>query len=205
MIQSIVKALLAIPPPYAIAVVFLLAAGETALFLGFVIPGELVVILGGALAARAHVPLAGILAAGILGPIAGDSIGYFVGRRYGYRFLKSHGKKRWARGRLFLRRHGASAVFVGRFTAFLRSIVPAAAGAARIEYANFLRWSVAAGLLWGAASALLGYFAGRNYEALARWVGHFGLALLALVGVSAAATLLYRRARRRSRPSRRRK
>ena len=122
MVHAIVEALRAIPPPVAIAAVLLLVAAETAMFLGFLIPGELVVILGGALAAGSRVPLAGILAAGILGPIAGDSIGYFVGRRYGRRFFRRHPARRWARARLFLRRHGESAVFVGRFTAFVRSI-----------------------------------------------------------------------------------
>src|SRR5438105_2614086 len=83
------------------------AAGETALFLGLVIPGELVVILGGALASRSRVPLAGILAAGILGPITGDSIGYFLGRRYGRRFLRRKRMEKWARARQWLRKRGA--------------------------------------------------------------------------------------------------
>lgn len=205
MFQAVTDAMASIPPLVAIAGVFLLAAGETALFLGFLIPGELVVILGGAMAAREPIPLAGILAAGILGPIAGDSAGYWIGRRYGRRLLTPRRKKRWSRARLFIRRHGASAVFVGRFAAFLRSVVPAAAGLARLRYDHFLPWSIAAGILWGTGSALLGYFAGRNLEALARGASHFGLFLLLLVAATTAVYALRRRTRRPVRRARRSK
>ncbi len=203
-VRRFVELFLSISGPLAIAAVFLLTAGETALFLGLLIPGELTVILGGVLAARARVPLAGVLTAGVLGPIAGDSIGYFVGRRYGRRLLGGKKRSRWARARGWLRRRGAFAVFLGRFTAFLRSVIPAAAGAARMPYRRFLAWNVAAALLWGTGSVLLGYFAGRNSEAIIRWTGHASLALLIAVGVLAALYLATRRLRSRAGKRRRR-
>ncbi|PYQ34528.1 MAG: DedA family protein [Acidobacteria bacterium] len=205
MVHRIVELFLSVPAAVAIFVVFLLAAGETALFLGLVIPGELVVILGGALASRSRVPLAGILAAGILGPITGDSIGYFLGRRYGRRFLRRRRMEKWARARQWLRKRGAKAVFLGRFTAFLRSIIPAAAGIARMPYRRFLPWSVAAGVLWGAGSALLGYSAGRSYEKLGRMSQELSLAILAVVVVAAGLYFLRRRLLRKRRRSRRRR
>jgi membrane-associated protein len=198
-LRRFVEIFLSIPAPLAIGVVFLLTAGETAFFLGFLIPGELAVILGGVLASRARAPLAGVLLAGVVGPIVGDSIGFFLGRRYGRRFLRSRRhRKRWARATAWLRRRGPFAVFLGRFTAFLRSVVPAAAGAARLPYREFFLWDAAAGLLWGVGSALMGYFAGRNFEALARWVGHVSFALFALVVAGGIIYLLFRRRRSRS-------
>src|SRR5512134_758490 len=123
-----------IPAPLAVAAVFLAPLLETAIFLGVVLPGELVVIVGGALASRGRVPLAAVLAAAILGPIVGDTIGYFVGRHYARRVWRGKRREKWSKARLWLRRRGASAVFVGRFTAFLRSIIPAAAGAVRLPF-----------------------------------------------------------------------
>ncbi len=206
-VHRIVEFFLSISAPLAIVFVFLLSAGETALFLGLVIPGELVVILGGALAAGSRVPLAGVLAAGILGPITGDSIGYFIGRRYGRRLLTRRRREKWARGRQWLRKRGTKAVFLGRFTAFLRSIIPPAAGVARMPYRRFLPWSVAAGILWGTGSTLLGYFAGRNYERLGGLTQRFSLVLFALVLVAAGLYFLRRRLekKRRRRPRRRRR
>jgi membrane protein DedA with SNARE-associated domain len=185
MIQRLIAVFFTISGSWAIGAVFLLTAAETALFIGFLIPGELAVILGGVLASRAHVPLAGILAAGVAGPIVGDSIGYFLGRRYGDNVSHKRLSKRWARAQSWVRRKGAPAVAFGRFAAFLRSVVPAAAGAAKMPYRQFLPWNAAAGVVWGSGSALLGYFAGANYEAVVRWMGRAGLILLgAAVGLA---------------------
>ena len=200
MIRRALAVLTAAPWPLVVAVVFLVSALETAIFLGLVLPGELVVVLGGALASRGHVPLAGVVAAGILGPILGDSIGYFLGRRYGKRYFRGRRREKWSRARLWLRRRGASAVFIGRFTAFLRSIVPAAAGAARVPLSKFAPWCVAAGVIWGGASALLGYFLAKNFETLESFASRFSLAILALVVVGVGASILWsRRKRRRNR------
>jgi membrane-associated protein len=178
MLDRLLKAFLSIPAFWVVAAVFLLSAGETALFLGFVIPGELTVILGGVLAARAHVPLPAILAASILGPILGDSIGYYLGRRYGENVSHRHRRKRWASAQRWIRTKGAPAVFLGRFVAFVRSFIPPAAGVSKMPYRKFFPWNAAAGVLWGAGSALLGYFAGENLEALAHAMGWIGFALL---------------------------
>lgn len=197
MIRRALAFLIAAPWPLVVAVVFLVSALETAIFLGLFLPGELAVILGGALASRGHVPLAGVVAAGILGPILGDSIGYFLGRRYGRRYFRGRRREKWSRARLWLRRRGASAIFVGRFTAFLRSIVPAAAGAARVPLSRFAPWCVAAGVIWGGTSALLGYFLAKNFETIESLASRFSLAILAAVVVGVGAAILWSRRKRR--------
>src|SRR6195952_2199542 len=85
----ILEGILKLPPPIALALVFLLPAVEASIFVGVVVPGEIGVILGGVLANQHKLPLAAVLAAGILGAIIGDSIGYLVGRRYGHRLLNA--------------------------------------------------------------------------------------------------------------------
>jgi len=197
MLKRLIAAFLSIPGPWAVGVVFFLAAAETALFLGFLIPGELAVILGGVLASRAHVPLAGVLVAAVAGPILGDSIGYYLGRRYGENVQHKRQQKRWAKAQSWIKKKGAPAVFFGRFVAFLRSFVPAAAGVARMPYRRFLPWNVAAGILWGGGSALLGYVAGEKFETVVRWSGWIGLLLLiAVLVVAVAAYFFFRRSRR---------
>jgi membrane-associated protein len=181
----------------AIPAVFLLTAAETSLLLGFLVPGEVVVILGGFLASREDVSLTGIVAAGILGPIAGDSIGYLIGRRYA-RLLRGKQSRKRARARKWLRDRGGKAVFLARFVAFLRTFMPAAAGASRMPYRIFLAWSAPAGILWGTGSALLGYFAGRNIEAIIRWTGRSSLLVL-VFAAAAAALWIWRRRSRKSR------
>jgi len=180
MLERFLHAFLSLPAVWVVAAVFFLSAAETALFLGFIIPGELAVILGGVLASRAHVPLPAVLAASVAGPILGDSIGYYLGRRYGENVAHKRRRKRWASAQRWVRTKGAPAVFLGRFVAFVRSFIPAAAGVSRMPYREFFPWNAAAGVLWGAGSALLGYFAGANFEAVAHATGWVGLALLGI-------------------------
>jgi len=200
MLERFIATFLSIPRGWAIGAVFLISAAETALFLGILLPGELAVILGGVLASRARVPLSGVLAAAIAGPIVGDSIGYFVGRRFGERARHTR-HRHWARVRDWIKRKGAPTVLAGRFVPYLRSVVPAAAGAAKMPYRHFLPWSVAAGILWGAGSALLGYFVAAEFESLVGWMNRLGFALLLAAAVAAAVFLMRRALVRRRGPN----
>ena len=197
MVERLIHAFLSISGPWAIGAVFFLAAAETALFIGFLLPGEVAVILGGVLASRAHVPLAGVIAAGVAGPILGDSIGYFLGRKYGGEVSHSRLKKRWAKAQAWIKKKGAPAVFLGRFVAFVRSVVPAAAGVSKMPYRKFLPWNAAAGVIWGTGSALLGYLAGAHFERVVHASGRVGLIVFGAVIVIGVAVYLFFKLRRR--------
>ena len=104
---------------------------EASIFVGFVLPGETAVILGGVLASFHHVSLTRMLVFVVLCTVGGDSVGYEMGRRFGpalLRRLPAKASRGVARGRSFLERRGAPAVFLGRFTAVLRAVVPAPPG-----------------------------------------------------------------------------
>ncbi len=197
MIQRFIDLFLGTPAPLAMGAVFLLTASEAALFFGFVIPGEISVVLGGVLAARGNVPLFGVLSAAVLGAILGDFIGFQIGRRFGTSLLERRFPERWPPVREWLLRRGPPAVFLGRSTAFLRAVVPTAAGAARMPTAKFLLWNVLGGATWGTTFTLVGYFAGEGYEIALRWAGRGGLALpflmAAVAGVIALKRYLVRR------------
>lgn len=197
MLEKLTHAFLSIPAHWAVAAVFLFAASETALFIGFVLPGELAVILGGVLASRTQVPLAGVLAAGVSGAIVGDTAGYFLGRKYGENVSHKRLQKRWARAQEWVKKKGAPAVFFGRFVAFARSFIPAAAGVSKMPYRKFAPWSAAGGAVWGAGSAILGYVAGENFERAVKWLGHAGLILFGAAVLAGAGFYLYFKLRRR--------
>ena len=56
------------------------------------------------------------------------------------------------------------AVFLGRFTAFLRAVVPGLAGMSSMHYGTFLAANAAGGLCWGVLYVFLGYFVGQRVE-----------------------------------------
>lgn len=188
MLAGITDWILSLNGWFALAIVFLVPALEASAFLGFVLPGEIVVILGGVLAFNGRVPLPAVIVAAVAGAIVGDSIGYFVGRRWGYQILRGAGARvPFLRHRIdehletaqaYVRRRGGAAVFFGRFTAALRVMVPGLAGMAEIPYGQFAIYNAAGGLLWGTAFVLLGYFAGAAWHRVAVDASKVGLALL---------------------------
>jgi membrane protein DedA with SNARE-associated domain len=184
-LERLADLLFQVPPLLALGTVFGLTCAEAALFFGFVIPGEIAVVLGGVLASRGTVALTATLAAAIAGAVIGDAIGFLLGRRFGSAFLEKRFPRRWPPVARWIHRRGAVAVFLGRSTAFLRAIVPTAAGAARMAPARFLLWNVLGGVSWATAFTLVGYFAGEGYEAAMRAAGKEGAILFALIAVLA--------------------
>jgi membrane-associated protein len=184
----------------AYVVVAALVFGETALFLGFVLPGEAAVVLGGVLASRGRVSLPLLILVVVAAAIIGPLVGYEVGRRMGGRVVGSRFLRRMSgtleKATSALNSRGAAAVLVGRFTAVLRALVPALAGTARMPYRTFVVYNAIGGLVWGVGYCLLGYLAGSAYLAVERQVGTgFAIAIAGLV-VAALVVWAVRRHRR---------
>ncbi|POH72497.1 DedA family protein [Arthrobacter glacialis] len=189
--NAVIGTVLQVTPVVAYLLVTLLVFAEDALFIGFILPGETAAILGGVLASQRSLNLWLITVLVVLAAIIGDTVGYEVGRRYGPRLLdlKLLRKRRQKLddARDFLARRGGTAVFLGRFTAFFRAVMPALAGLSHMPYRRFLIFNAAGGIIWGTAAVLLGYFAGNAYLALAKSIGHtvtfsfLGIAILGLI------------------------
>ncbi len=198
--SQVLDGILRLPVAVALMLVFLLPALEASVFVGVVVPGEIGVILGGVLANQHRLPLAVVLLAGIAGAVIGDSVGYFVGARYGERLLLSLPKRlvrpeHIDRTKETISRLGGKAVFVGRFTAALRALVPGMAGMAGMRYRTFLPWNVLGGAVWATGFVVLGYLAGSQYQRIEHYANYIGLALLA--AAIAFLVIRHRRARRR--------
>jgi membrane-associated protein len=183
-------------PAWAVyVVVALVVFAEDALFVGFVIPGETAAVLGGFLASRGHTNVVVIGALVVAAAIIGDTVGYEVGRHIGPRILQSNRLDRHRdglkRGQDLLARRGGSAVFLGRFVAFFRAVMPALAGASRMPYPRFLAFNSAGGLVWGVASVLLGYLAGDSYARIEKAVGR-GAASIAVTLLVIAGLIVWR-------------
>ena len=200
--NGFVEGLLNVSPALAFAIVGCLVFAEDAVFIGFVIPGETAAVLGGVIASRGEAPLWGMVGVVVAAAVAGDTVGYELGRHLGPKLLDSRLLKRRRRGlakaQEFLRRRGGSAVFLGRFVAFFRAVMPALAGVSRMHYPRFLAFNAAGGVVWGAGFVLLGFFAGNSYETVARLAGRDVTAGAVLLGVLALVLWRIRRARRAS-------
>jgi len=170
----------------AVGLIAALVFGETAIFLGFVLPGEAAVVLGGVLASRGHLSLPVLVGVVVVTAVTGPMVGYEIGKRMGDRLFDSRVLSRVPgavdRVRRTLRDRGGIAVFGGRFVAIVRALMPAAAGAVAVPYRVFLVNNLVGGVVWGVGYSLLGYLAGSAYAVVERQVGT-GLAIAVVVGV----------------------
>jgi membrane-associated protein len=173
-----------------LAVVGLLVFAEDAIFVGFVLPGETAAVLGGVIASRGHVSLPLVLLVVVGAAILGDSVGYEIGRHFGPRILQVGLLRKHAlkidNARAMIRRRGPAAVFLGRFIAFFRAMMPALAGISRMPYPVFLVFNALGGLVWGVGFVLLGYLAGNSYaqveKTAGRWIAVV-VAVLVVIGI----------------------
>jgi membrane-associated protein len=183
--SGLLSHVLTVPGWAVLALVGLLVFAEDALFVGFVLPGETAAVLGGVAAKLGHAPLWGVLLTVVAAAIVGDSVGYEVGRALGPRVLRMRlldkRRSRLDEARELLARRGGSAVFLGRWVAFFRAVMPALAGTARMRYPKFLVFNAAGGLVWGTVVVLVGYAAGASYATVEKTVGRgSALAVLAI-------------------------
>jgi membrane-associated protein len=187
LVTEFLDGLLDVPPVLAYVLVTCLVFGEDALFVGFVLPGEMAAVLGGVIASRGNAELWLMMLLVVLAAIAGDSVGYEVGKHVGPRLLDvrvfRNKRSELEAAQNLLRRRGGAAVFLGRFMAFFRAVVPALAGAARMPYRRFLTFNAAGGIVWGSGFVLLGYLAGNSYEAVAQAAGRDIAVVIGVIGL----------------------
>jgi membrane-associated protein len=132
------------------------------------VPSETSVILAGVLAATGDLFLGGVIVCAAAGAILGDNTAYFIGKFAGHRlverFFKGERRKRidWAEKQVEER--GGYLIVVGRFIPGGRTAVTLACGLLEMRWRRFIAFDVAAGLVWAAYAALLGYIGGKTFE-----------------------------------------
>lgn len=136
--------------------VFVIVLLESA---GVPLPGETALILAAGYAgATGQMNLLWIIIAAAAGAILGDNLGFWIGRRWGAKFLLRYGKyihlpeSRLRLGQFLFKKHGAKIVFFGRFVAFLRvlaALLPVSITSAGDLSSSITRLALSSGLsLW---------------------------------------------------------
>lgn len=200
MLNAIINHLLIFSGWSALALVFVLPALESSVFLGFVVPGETAVVVGGFLAYEHKVSLPGVLAAAILGAVIGDSIGFWVGERWGDSLLGRLPKRfvkpaHVEQGKQMIHRLGGRAVFAGRWVSVLRALVPGLCGTSRMPYGSFLLWNAIGGVTWATGYTLLGFLAGSAWQRVEHYTSVASYVLVGVIAVAIAAVVIVKRRR----------
>jgi membrane-associated protein len=184
------------PPAYAL--VGFLAFAEAALLVGFFIPGETAVVIGGVLAGLHQVNLVVMITVVVVSAIAGDSVGFEVGKRSGPWLLQRRplkGSAGVARTMIMLEHYGGPAVFLGRFVAFARAIIPGLAGMSGLRYRVFLFYNAIGGLVWGIGYSLLGFVVGLSFQQILTRAGTWSFVAVGTLVVAAIVVHVIRKKR----------
>ncbi len=134
--------------------------------LGLPVPEESVLWVAGYLVWQGGFRLPLVLLVGIMSAVAGDSLGYWVGRRYGQPVVARYGL--WARltpprletMRRFVQRFGPVAVFLARFVIGLRFLAGPLAGSLGLPWRSFLTANVLGALVYVPIMVGMGYAVG---------------------------------------------
>jgi membrane protein DedA with SNARE-associated domain len=203
----VLSSLINIAGNVGLPVLGLLVAAES---MGIPLPGETALITMSLVASQGKVPIVAVIAVAAAGAIIGDNIGFFlIGRKGGRRLLERPGRFERERRRAleigdpFFARHGAKAVFFGRWIAGLRTWASWLAGASEMPWHTFLIWNAAGGIAWATTVGLAVYFAGSGAKQVITQVGLYALIGVAVLAVAGIAAFLVVRRRRRQSASRR--
>ncbi len=167
--------------------------------LGIPVPGETVLLAAAFFARQGALSIGWVIAVTAVTAVLGDNTGYWIGRRFGRKFLERHGRwvglteERLAALDKFYDRHGIKTVLFARFLSGVRVVAALFAGVSGIDWQRFAVWNAVGGVSWAVVVGLVGYEVGKSWAVLGRWMGRGGLLALVLL----AAVVLIRLALRR--------
>src|SRR5690606_18455506 len=178
----------------------LLVFGETCLGLGFVAPGETgLFILGVTVDSVPEFVAMWLVTTGCA--MLGYTAGYWLGRYFGpklrnVKFVDKQGGECWDRAVECLQRRGAVAVMMAILLPVMRTLVPAAAGAAKLPFHRFLPAAGVAGLAWCALHIGIGAALGESAKWLESAIGKGSWVVLGVLVVGFVAVMLIKRKRK---------
>jgi len=172
------------------------------------IPSEIILPLSGFLVGQGRFNFVGALVASTAGSTVGAWVLYYLGRKTGERrtraWVERHGK--WIllspedleRALGWFQRHGAAAVFLGRFVPGIRSLISIPAGINRMGKVSFTAYTVAGSAIWNAVLIGLGAWLGHRWTEVGKYIDYIEKGLLVLL-VLVMIRLVVRWIRRRKR------
>ena len=147
----------------AVPIVFVLAFGESLVFVSLLLPATALLVGGGALIRSAEIGFWPVWVAAAMGAAMGDWVSYWIGFRckdaIAHMWPLSRKPALLAKGRAFFEKRGAVGVFLGRFFGPLRCVVPLVAGILEMPQLPFQIANFASAILWATAVLAPGHLA----------------------------------------------
>jgi membrane-associated protein len=136
---------------------------QSALVIGFVLPGSSILFSAGLVAAtEENVSISALLPVIFMAAFIGNQVGFVIGRVLGRSYLskrKSPALQKVIRKcESFYEKSGWWSVVAARFVPWVRTFLPLIAGASKMPYYQFLSANILGALAWGVGITLAGYY-----------------------------------------------
>ena len=150
---------------YVYVLLFAIIFCETGLVVTPFLPGDSLLFVAGTLAATGHMDVHVLFALLAAASLLGDNTNYWIGRFTGPRIFRSHqarllNRAHLDRTRLFYERHGGKTIVIARFMPIVRTFAPFVAGIGRMNYAQFVGYSLVGSVFWISFFVYGGYLFG---------------------------------------------
>ena len=182
------------------AIVAAAVVAERSIFLGLIVPGDVILALGGVYAGRKAMNVYAVIALGTVAAIAGESIGFWLGNRYGRRLIRRIPlvrllDKRFESAEEYFKKRGGITVAIGRYATAAGAFVPFVAGTSKMRFRTFLAYDIPAIIVWATGITLIGYFFGSNLDTVDRILSRFGLIMLGVLVLIVGGNIVRKRVR----------
>lgn len=168
-------------------ILFLIVFCETGLVVTPFLPGDSLLFVTGALAATGVLALDNAVLLLVGASLLGDNTNYWIGRHFGPKIFNSEqsrllNPRHLEQTHQFYQRHGGKTIILARFFPIIRTFAPFVAGVGKMDYRQFLPFSLLGGISWVGSLVLAGYFFG-NIPAIKEnlTLMIFGIILLSLL------------------------
>ena len=155
---------------------------ESGILIGLFLPGDSLLFTAGLLASQGYLNLPLLMLCSFAAAVTGDSVGYYLGRRFGPRIFQREEswlfKRRYVEEtRTFFVKYGVKTIVLARFIPVIRTLAPVMAGVGEMHYRTFIFYNIAGGALWTIGLTLLGYLLGETVPNIDRYL----LPIIALI------------------------
>jgi membrane-associated protein len=171
--------------------IFFAIFAESGLFIGIFFPGASLLFTSGLLASQGlfHpvILIVGVTVAAILG----DSVGYWFGRKVGYKlFLRPNSRffkhEHLQQAEIFYEKYGSRTILLARFIPIVRTFAPIIAGIASMSYRVFLIYNILGAVIWAGGITALGYFLGTRVPGVEKYLSLIVIGIIVVSSIPLA-------------------
>ncbi|MCL1696647.1 DedA family protein [Lysinibacillus sp. BPa_S21] len=164
---------------------------------GMPLPDEMIVMSGGFMSSLDKMSVLKAFVITYLGAVSGLSLGFILGKVFGYKILDKLVKKNKAKYLLkskeLIDRYGHFALVISYFIPVVRHILPYLVGMNNMSFKKYALYYYSAGFVWTSIYFTLGLYFGKYIESISMLATKYGIYLGVFVGIVGCFYYFYRR------------